>query len=138
MRISDWSSDVCSSDLLEDVSLPLSTALDDIPALALTPDQAGSLRQGRVLVGIAAHDGQHLATEGEMPVALVEVLNREVRVVRGFNLTPDVEGKGMSITQERKDALVKEHGRAQGRTEGRSVGKGWVSTCRSRGGPEPK
>ncbi|MCM8731870.1 tRNA pseudouridine(55) synthase TruB [Hephaestia sp. GCM10023244] len=78
---------------LEDILLPLSTALDDIPALALTPDQAGSLRQGRVLVGIAAHDGQHLAIEGGMPVALVEVLNREVRVVRGFNLTPDVEGK---------------------------------------------
>ena len=77
---------------LEDVSLPLSTALDDIPALALTPDQAGSLRQGRVLVGIAAHDGQHLATEGGTPVALVEVQDREVRVVRGFNLTPDVEG----------------------------------------------
>src|SRR3546814_2688284 len=50
---------------LEDVSLPLSTALDDIPALALTPDQAGSLRQGRVLVGIAAHDGQHLARSEE-------------------------------------------------------------------------
>src|SRR3546814_5617329 len=33
---------------LEGVSLPLSKALDDIPALALTPDQAGSLRQGRV------------------------------------------------------------------------------------------
>ncbi len=78
---------------LEDLSLPLSTALDDIPALALTPDQAGLLRQGRVLVGIAAHDGQHLATEGGTPVALVEALNREVRVVRGFNLTPDVEGK---------------------------------------------
>ncbi|HVI99259.1 MAG TPA: tRNA pseudouridine(55) synthase TruB [Sphingomonas sp.] len=78
---------------LEDVSLPLSTALDDIPALALTPDQAGLLRQGRVLVGTAVDDGQYFATEGETPVALVEVLNREVRVVRGFNLTPDVEGK---------------------------------------------
>ena len=77
---------------LEDISLPLSTALDDIPALALTPDQAGLLRQGRVLVGIAADDGQHLATEGDTPVALVEVQNRKVRVVRGFNLTPDVEG----------------------------------------------
>lgn len=84
---------VAKARALEDVSLPLSTALDDIPALALTPDQAGSLRQGRVLVGIAAHDGQHLAIDGETPVALVEVLNREVRVVRGFNLTPDVEGK---------------------------------------------
>jgi tRNA pseudouridine55 synthase len=71
---------------LEDISLPLSTALDDIPALALTPDQAGLLRQGRVLVGIAADDGQYFAQDGDTPVALVEAKDHEVRVVRGFNL----------------------------------------------------
>jgi len=37
--------------------LPIETGLDDIPALPLTPDQAGLLRQGRVLIGIAADDG---------------------------------------------------------------------------------
>jgi len=71
---------------LHDILLPLRTGLDDIPALALSPDQAGALRQGRVLAGIAADDGQHLALLGEMPVALVEVRAREMRVVRGFNL----------------------------------------------------
>ena len=71
---------------LEDLSLPLSTALDDIPALALTPDQAGLLRQGRVLIGNAVDDGQYFATDGTTPVALVEAKDREVRVVRGFNL----------------------------------------------------
>ncbi|QQV77831.1 tRNA pseudouridine(55) synthase TruB [Sphingomonas aliaeris] len=71
---------------LEDVTLPLRAALDDIPALPLTSDQAGALRQGRVLVGVAADDGQHFACFGDIPVALVEVQDHEVRVVRGFNL----------------------------------------------------
>lgn len=71
---------------LEDSLLPLRAGLDDIPALALTPDQAGALRQGRVLIGIAADDGLHLAMGNDVPVALVEVQDREVRVVRGFNL----------------------------------------------------
>ncbi|WP_343526629.1 tRNA pseudouridine(55) synthase TruB [Sphingomonas sp.] len=71
---------------LEDILLPLRAGLDDIPALALDPDQAGALRQGRVLVGIAADDGQYFAMLGDRPVALVEALDGDVRVVRGFNL----------------------------------------------------
>jgi len=71
---------------LEDKLLPLRAGLDDIPALSLTPDQAGLLRQGRVLIGIAADDGLHFAMSDDVPVALVEVQDREVRVVRGFNL----------------------------------------------------
>ena len=71
---------------LHETLLPLRTGLDDIPALALSPDQAGALRQGRVLAGIAADDGQHLALLGDTPVALVDVRAREMRVVRGFNL----------------------------------------------------
>ena len=71
---------------LEDKLLPLRAGLDDIPALSLTPDQAGLLRQGRVLIGIAADDGLRFAISDDVPVALVEVQDREVRVVRGFNL----------------------------------------------------
>ncbi|CUS44384.1 MAG: tRNA pseudouridine(55) synthase TruB [Pseudomonadota bacterium] len=71
---------------LEEKLLPLRAGLDDIPALSLTPDQAGLLRQGRVLIGIAADDGLHFAISDDVPVALVEVQDREVRVVRGFNL----------------------------------------------------
>ena len=71
---------------LEHCILPLRAGLDDIPALPLTPDQAGALRQGRVLDGITAETGQHLATLDEVPVALVEVQDRKVRVLRGFNL----------------------------------------------------
>ena len=71
---------------LEDLLLPLTAGLDDIPALPVTPDQAGLLRQGRKLAGIAAHQGIHLATDASRPVALVELSEGELRVVRGFNL----------------------------------------------------
>jgi len=71
---------------LEQILLPLRAGLDDIPALSLTPDQAGLLRQGRVLIGIAVNDGPYFAMQEAIPVALVEAKDREVRVVRGFNL----------------------------------------------------
>ncbi|TKD52308.1 tRNA pseudouridine(55) synthase TruB [Sphingomonas baiyangensis] len=71
---------------LEDYLLPLRAGLDDIPALSLSPDQAGLLRQGRALAGIAAPDGPCFAMTDDVPVALVEVQDGNVRVVRGFNL----------------------------------------------------
>jgi len=78
---------------LEQALLPLTAGLDDIPALPVTPGQARALRQGRRLVGIAAKPGLHLATEGSVPVALVELsegeLRPEIRVVRGFNLNEE-------------------------------------------------
>lgn len=76
---------------LEHILLPLRAGLDDIPALILTPDQAGALRQGRVLTGIATDDGLYFAALDLAPVALVEVKDRQVRVVRGFNLTMSKE-----------------------------------------------
>lgn len=71
---------------LEELLLPLRAGLDDIPALSLTPDQAGLLRRGQVLAGTHADDGHYFACEGETPVALVEARAGLVRVVRGFNL----------------------------------------------------
>jgi len=71
---------------LGNLVLPLRTALDDIPALALEAGQALALRQGRVLSGVAAPDGLHLALMADVPVALVDVLDGTVTVERGFNL----------------------------------------------------
>jgi tRNA pseudouridine55 synthase len=71
---------------LEQALLPLTAGLDDIPALPVTPGQARLLRQGRKLAGIAAKPGLHLATDGSVPVALVELSEGELRVVRGFNI----------------------------------------------------
>jgi tRNA pseudouridine55 synthase len=70
----------------EQAFLPLMTGLDDIPALAITPDEAAALKQGRRLVGHPASNGTHLASLGSVPVALVEAHQGEVRVLRGFNL----------------------------------------------------
>jgi tRNA pseudouridine55 synthase len=74
---------------LEQSLLPLTAGLDDIPALSVTPDQARALRQGRKLIGIAAKPGLHLATDASVPVALVELSEGELRVVRGFNLNDE-------------------------------------------------
>ena len=71
---------------LEQALLPLTAGLDDIPALPVTPDQARLLRQGQKLAGIAAKPGLHLATDGSVPVALVDLAEGELRVLRGFNL----------------------------------------------------
>jgi tRNA pseudouridine55 synthase len=64
----------------------LAAGLDDIPALPVTPDQARLLRMGQKAIGIAAKPGLHLATDRSVPVALVELSEGELRVVRGFNL----------------------------------------------------
>ena len=70
---------------LQALLLPLTAGLDDIPVLAVSPEQAVALRQGRALVGIAAPPGLVLAMLGDTPVALVEA-GSEIKVVRGFNL----------------------------------------------------
>ena len=66
--------------------LPLEAALDDIPALPITPDQAQLLRFGQRLIGFPEKPGLQLATEGGRPVALVEATADGLTVVRGFNL----------------------------------------------------
>ena len=66
--------------------LPLTAALDDIPALPVTPDQARLLRHGQMLFGFPAKPGLQLATSEGTPVALVEASADGLRVVRGFNL----------------------------------------------------
>ncbi len=66
--------------------LPLTAALDDIPALPVNTRQAEMLRQGQRLVGFPAKPGLGLAMLGDTPVALVEVSADGLRVVRGFNL----------------------------------------------------
>jgi tRNA pseudouridine55 synthase len=71
---------------LEEILLPLTAGLDDIPALSVTPGQARALREGRKLIGIAATAGLYIAMQDAVPVALVESEGPEIRVVRGFNL----------------------------------------------------
>jgi tRNA pseudouridine55 synthase len=71
---------------LDGAVLPLVAALDDIPALPVTPGQAQLLRHGQKLAGFPVTPGLHLATDDNRPVALVEASADGLRVVRGFNL----------------------------------------------------
>ena len=69
--------------------LPMEAALDDIPALPVTPGQAQLLKHGQRLSGFPVMPGLQLATCEGTPVALVEALADGLTVVRGFNF-PDV------------------------------------------------
>ncbi len=71
---------------LDGAVMPLTAALDDIPALPVTPEQASLLRHGQVLFGISAPPGLLLAIDGETPVALARSDGATIMVVRGFNL----------------------------------------------------
>ena len=76
--------------------LPVETALDDIPALALTEDEASRLRRGQSVAlikrsdlarveGLAA-DGIVCSTHGGKPVALTRYAAGELRPVRVLHL----------------------------------------------------
>jgi len=79
-----------ASEALLEHLLPLETALDDIPALALSEQDASRLRQGQgvLLRGRDAPilSGPVLATLRGDPVALTEYVAGELRPVRVFNL----------------------------------------------------
>ncbi len=82
----DFLSQAATAPQLTRMVLPLVAALDDIPALPVTPGQAELLRHGQRLAGFPAQSGLCLATDAGRPVALVEASADGLRVVRGFNL----------------------------------------------------
>ena len=70
-----------------EVFLPLEAGLVDIPALNLSPEAAGAIRQGRVWTGESTHDGLYWGRDADnRPVALIEALAGTLKVVRGFNI----------------------------------------------------
>ena len=82
----DFLGEAAKARRLTETVLPLEAALDDIPALPVTPDQAQLLRFGQRLVGFPEQPGLQLAVLDEVPVALVEATADGLTVVRGFNL----------------------------------------------------
>jgi len=71
--------------------LPLSTALDDIPALAVSVEQASRIRQGQAislqsLASAHAEAGPCLATLDSQPVAICETGQDRLQPLRVFNL----------------------------------------------------
>ena len=73
-------------DELDDLLLPVETALADIPALAVTGAEADRLKCGQAVRVPQNLEGTVYATADGRPVALATVTNGEVRPVRVFNL----------------------------------------------------
>src|SRR3546814_13493793 len=103
MHISDWSSDVCSSDLLE-------LAVADPDALAAKVRNAGALFLGRYTPEAI---GDYLAGPNHvLPTA------RSARFSSGLSV----------LDFMKRSSLIS----CAARSEERRVGKEWASTCRSR------
>src|SRR3546814_18280892 len=107
MRISDWSSDVCSSDLISKQGGPFHD-----PVVATSqPQYVAPPTAGRVRAGTTGTDG-----------------------IRA-SLADPVWVRKVAASTELPEAAVRAYGHAT-RSEERRVGKGVVSTGRSRGGPD--
>jgi tRNA pseudouridine55 synthase len=71
----------------DNVILPMEAGLDDIPALNLSPEQAGAVKLGRVVTGIATEDGFYWGRDVDLrPVALIEMSAGTLKIIRGFNV----------------------------------------------------
>jgi tRNA pseudouridine55 synthase len=86
---------------LNEALLPLETALDDIPALALREDEMAKLKNGQILTFIARPDVERLQNAGleidenvtevlalfqGKPIAIVEVAGVKIKPVRVLNI----------------------------------------------------
>src|SRR3546814_13241319 len=112
MRISDWSSDVCSSDLfsgLTAVSTYGQIFTDGFSTLTVKNEGLGA-------------EGTDLYTQGYVGVPGVPEPETWLMMIGGFGLV----GWQLRRRKVRTEAL---------RSEERRVGKECVSTCRSRGRP---
>src|SRR3546814_17002830 len=106
MRISDWSSDVCSSDLLQ---------LDDKRLLDNRPDLGAGVSSA-----YCAHWHQ-----------MVRLLVPAIPVQPGMRIRIQAQHNHHSVALSVFDPVPG----LPGRSEGRRVGKGCVSRCRSRWSP---
>src|SRR3546814_20278187 len=118
MRISDWSSDVCSSDLLETA---LERARRDAAIKQLARLAFGDRR-------LAAAHGQHILLRGDVDLVRLEAgdRHRDLEMIVGDLL--DVERRIIFGGRPAGFAEIEE------KSEERRVGKEWVSQCSSRGG----
>src|SRR3546814_4206792 len=147
MRISDWSSDVCSSDLMEGISheaISLAGHLRLSKLIVLFDDNGISIDGS---TGLSCSDDQTARfaasgwsvrrVDGHDPDAVAAAIAGERETDRPSLIAcRTIIGFGAPNKQGSKDA----HGAPLGteeRSEERRVGKECVSTCRSRWAPYP-
>src|SRR3546814_12298799 len=115
MRISDWSSDVCSSDL----TVALAAAARNEAALFQPVDEIGHCR-------LAELDGRCNRACGGLPMT--------GNLLQDDKLRRRKSGRGGKLPFGHFSGAEQPSDRAQ-RSEERRVGKECFSTCRSRGSP---
>src|SRR3546814_9248326 len=131
MRISDWSSDGCSSDLAGDLCLPRSRRIPS--SRPRVPRPRKTELSGRYL---AARVAYALVSGARYPAPRIsrgDVMLRSMFLGAALLLTAGC-GKMIELAnQTRTVAAPREAVFARMRSEERRVGKECVSTCRSRG-----
>ena len=65
---------------------PITTALDDILAYAVTAQEAADIKMGRPILNPKAKQGICVLMNGETPVAIAEAEGEHVRALRVFNM----------------------------------------------------
>src|SRR3546814_15279614 len=121
MRISDWSSDVCSSDLTD-----YRSQVDDIYRIHVKNNKGEmvpirALAEARLVLG---------------PQALTRYNNYRAAIINGAPAPGHSRGAALAA-MERLSATTLPAGYSLERSEERRVGKECVSTCRSRWSPFP-
>src|SRR3546814_18121118 len=117
MRISDWSSDVCSSDLAFD------PVAQQFGAAVVDPRQLAAIDRDRLV----ARDGaQRIFQLGKLDEGrrARQADARPLFIVRMIHLEPQAADMGDELDEREED-----------RSEERRVGKECVNTCRSRWSP---
>src|SRR3546814_16400417 len=121
MRISDWSSDVCSSDLLD-------TANERLDRLEAAMSARGST---------AAFDGVESAVIDELRLEEMRLRQTESQLLSTLGPRHPRVVTLRSELEKRRQQMLEEAQRLQ-RSEERREGKEWVSPCRARRSPVTK
>src|SRR3546814_19655077 len=126
MRISDWSSDVCSSDLAGFLRIP--NGDNPLDASAVHPEAYPVVK--RILEKIKTEANQIMGQPGALKgVSPSEFTDERFGLPTVKDIFQEIEKPGRDPRPEFKTAQLKE------RSEERRVGKACVSTCRSRWSP---
>src|SRR3546814_12595762 len=140
MRISDWSSDVCSSDLFNAQAEPLEGELKNADlhicnwfAGRLTPDMEAASHAFGALPVVEARASRAAAKREQLRPLMGDEIDRvcDAELVDSiyYSIFPNISPWGCYNP-------IFYRFRPDGRSEERSVGKECVSPCRSRGSPD--
>src|SRR3546814_18001939 len=134
MRISDWSSDVCSSDLQQHGFarlLPLALQRFDVEA-----HHHGADRLAAIFDGFGKKEGRLTGGGADGEEAAPAMRQRVLEVRPEAVILPDKAGRFGPVAGGPGGAVEAHHIEHRGRSEERRVGKECVGTCKYRWSPE--